>query len=238
MQRKQLVLILIIATIIGSVLLNPLRPRADVAAAQPAPMAAPQADDAMRFQQIAAILKQTETGQQMLNEIETDAITVRFVAGAGSTYRLQTNTITLDASMEPLEATVLLAHELTHARYLHDGRKLRLDTPSRDDYVAGKIQEEVDAVLASIKLKLELVRVDSRIAELTIGLENEYRRACIDAGQKLNACRAGEAALLNAFYSGQARTSNSGQSYVDYYRNNWDDAHPARAFFSNILDNS
>ena len=259
MNRKKLVSALSVAIFIGIMVLPVVSlyisgniagiNRQDQAApamrTNPAPVLAVSA----HFEQIEAVLNQSATGRQFLNLKEAYRVSVQFEAGYGSRYRQNTNLILLDSNLDPVKAALFFAHEMHHARTLHEGNKADFKSEARQAYVNFKLQEEAEGMMASIQVKMELEKIGLHVANITLPLENQYRQAyqvasdqtklsdaTLNENQLDNIGRsAGLQALYEAFASGDVKTSNTYDSYPDYYGRDWDRAHPVKAFIADIF---
>lgn len=210
---------------------------------------APSHEDIARFQQVAEVLRNSETGRMLLALKEAYQVDVKFEAGAGSRFRREPNLILLDADHEPMKAALYFAHEMHHARYLHEGRKAELKVDSRQDYISKKLREEAEGMVVSIQVKMELEAADLPASEITLPLETLYRAAHQAAVEGASSGMlvpdeadlgtigetAGEQALFKAFASGEVKTSNSYEPYPDYYGRDWDEAHLVKAYIAGLL---
>ena len=205
--------------------------------------------ESAHFEEIASVLDQSTTGRHLLNLKEEYMVNVQFEAGYGSRYRQNTNLILLDSNLDPVKAALFFAHEMHHARTLHEGNKADFKSESRQAYVNLKLQEEAEGMIASILVKMELEKIGLHIADITLPLENQYRTAYQVAsdrarlsntslrGDQLDSIgrMAGQQAMYEAFASGEVKTSNTYEPYPDYYGRDWDKVHPFKALIADIF---
>lgn len=210
---------------------------------------APNLEDELRFEQLATVLNQSDSGRYLLGLKEAYRITVRFEAGHGSTFNQDANRILLDANHDAVKAGLYFAHEMHHARTLLEGKKADIRSESRQSYIDKKLREEAEGMVASIRVKMELEEIGVDVTGITLPLENSYRQAYQEAAkeaglsapslspQQLDSIgmAAGEQALFGAFASGEITTSNTHEPYTDYYGKAWDEVHPFMAFVAYLF---
>jgi len=115
--------------------------------------------DRKRFEEIREVLKMIETGRTTLHLIEAYDIDVVFESGKGSRFNPNTNQITIDSNVERFAAALILIHEITHARYFHEGSMADIQLDGREAYAQKKVVEEMEAVVSNIEAKIELTEV-------------------------------------------------------------------------------
>jgi hypothetical protein len=125
---------------------------------------------------------------------------------------------------EGYDNAAVVVHEANHARYTVEGRHADPKKLDRAAYVSAAIAEEADGTVQQI-----LAAKEFRAGGRDLGrqpAEDAYDAAYVQAiqnGETLGeAKRAAAAAVRREFDSGVLRTSNSGQSYPDYYGHYWD----------------
>jgi hypothetical protein len=210
---------------------------------------APSLEDKAQFQQLAAVLNQSATGSYLLGLREAYKVTVRFEEGQGSSFNQAANRIRLDTSLEPVNAALIFAHEMNHARTFHEGMKAHRKSAARQDYVNQMLWEESEGMAVSIGVKMELEANGVEVAGISLPLENDYHEAYQAAvglaresapslsDRQVDAIGrdAGVRALFDAHLRGETRTANTHEPCVDYYGRLWDEAHPLLAFLSGYL---
>ncbi len=192
--------------------------------------------DRERFAEISQVLNQIASGKMTLALIEKHGIGIHFESGVGSYFNPNTNQIVIDAKHEPVRAALSLVHEVTHARYLHEGSTADIISDGRQAYVEKKVAEEVEAVVKSIEAKMELEARGVDVSDLWYPLEYPYRKA-YEVGSE--AARNGEpgtngdapesagrqagwGAVFEGFMNEKTWTSVTKESYPDYYGREWD----------------
>lgn len=192
--------------------------------------------DRQRFDEISAVLNQIATGRTALSLVEKYDIGIYFEAGGGSYFNPNTNEIVLEANHEPVRAALSLVHEVTHARYLHEGSTADILADDRQTYIEKKVGEEVAGVVKSIEAKMELEAAGVDVSELWYTLEYPYRTAretaienaranepdSSDASLEAIGREAGRQAVFEGFMNGKTWTSVTKESYPNYYGGDWD----------------
>jgi hypothetical protein len=192
--------------------------------------------DRQRYDEISAVLNQIATGRMTLSLIDKYEVGIYFEAGGGSYFNPNTNEIVLEANHEPVRAALALVHEVTHARYLHEGSTADILSDSRQAYIEKKVGEEVAGVVRSIEAKMELEAAGVDVSELWYTLEYPYRTAretaienardnkpdSSDASLEAIGREAGRQAVFEGFMNGKTWTSVTKESYPDYYGGDWD----------------
>jgi len=77
--------------------------------------------DLARFEEISRVLSMSEKGQSALQLVEAYQIRVRFEPGNGSRFIPNRNEIVIDSRAGKFSAALTMVHEVTHARYYHEG---------------------------------------------------------------------------------------------------------------------
>lgn len=210
---------------------------------------APTREDEARFEQIAAILGQSATGSDLLNLKEAYRVQVRFETGRGSSFNQAANRILLETDLDPLNAALIFAHEMNHARAFHEGTKAHRKTDSRQAYINKMLWEEAEGMAVSIQVRMELEANGVAVTDLTLPFEGDYRRTYRVAvaqaklselsrsAQQLDdiGMAAGVQVLFGAHLRGETRTANTNESYPEYYGRHWDEVHPIWAFMARLM---
>lgn len=189
-----------------------------------------------RFEEIVNLLNKIEIGHSALSLINQYDIVVQFTSERGSRFNDNTNQIFINRSHDSVMAALILVHEVTHARYLHEGSAADIKVDSRETYVAKKVQEEAAAVVNSIEAKMELeaVGVDTNGQQATLEMpyhqayEIVMRSALADgaglddsSAQTISRTSARQI-IFDALMNGEAVTSNTKQTYPVYWGAVWD----------------
>lgn len=204
---------------------------------QPAHFRRPESGtDQERFEGIRQVLETIETGQSTLRLLEKYKISVSFEPGSGSRFYPHRNEIVVDSKFGHFSAALILIHEVTHARYFHEGLAADVITSGRQTFVQQKIEEEVAAMVTSIEATIELSETGVDVVNLRPSLYYPYRQAygsAVRAAKYANpgldettlqstGRAAGRAAVLEALLNGQVVTSVTQQSYREYWGSVWD----------------
>lgn len=183
-----------------------------------------------RWQTIQRLLNKSALGLTALQRYREYAVVIEHQTGTGSYYNSNHNKMTLDTTETAEEAALTFVHEMHHAHLRNAGLRADIQVMARDAYVQKKLEEEVDGTVLSIEAKAEIITAGEAIAA-TFPLEEDYRaafEAAKQAGKSDDECRqAGRAQVMIGFQNGDVQTSNSGQSYPEYYGMLWDRAHPS-----------
>ena len=250
--RTTLILISLAIVFLATGCLNPLKEEASsapFAIAQqgvvdlnqtdqpPPPIADPKTDfENEEFVRVSEVLNTTATGKKMLSLIEQYDIDVRFESDGGSRFNPNSNQIVVDSNTELYAAALILIHEVTHARYLHEDSAADVKADGREEFVHKKVTEEMEAVVGSIEAKMELEGVGFNTSELPCTLEYPYRQAywaatsaaiagdpgLDDETLQTISRAAGRASVLQSLLNGKAVTSNTRQTYPFYWGAEWD----------------
>jgi hypothetical protein len=177
-----------------------------------------------------------ETGEKTLNLIEKYDVRVGFERGRGSRFLPSQNEIIIDTRHGYFSAAIILVHEAMHARYIHEGLAADITVDDRHAYVQKKIDEEIQAMAASIEATSELREAGVDIANLRPFLYYAYKQAYGSAfraakhdypGMEDEDLRnigrtAGQKAILEGVLDGQIVTSINQQTYLEYWGSIWD----------------
>jgi len=169
-------------------------------------------------------LLQTERGREMLQWLADNGIEIRD-SSRGSYW--DGENVYVDTGNTPLETVRTLVHEANHARSDADGTGPDVNADTRDDYVNGMLDEEtrgvVDAIVASRELEDQGVTMPTDISDDTYW--NAYDAAVQAGSNEQQARDAAFGAVRDLFINGTFVTSNTGETYEDYYGTAWDDRH-------------
>ena len=198
----------------------------------------PPAGEAPGMVAIRTLLHGSPTGQEALAIFDDNSVNVRFASGEGSYFDPATNTMTLDTGETPMESALTFVHEMGHAEYHHNGTGADINGP-RDDYVNGMVAEEADGTVRSIQAQQELENAGYDAGSTSFPLQNQYENAYDQAVANEQAAnpnatpehldavgrQAGADRVEQGFHNGEVQTSNTGDSYPDYYGGAHDDYH-------------
>ncbi len=192
--------------------------------------------DTQDFAEISLFLQQIPTGRRTLDLVEKYHISVRFVGGGGSYYNSNDNQVIIDSNHESFRKALSLVHEVTHARFHHEGLEANILIDDRQSYIEKKVSEEVEAVANSIAAKMELEDAGIDVSKIWYTLEYPYRQAyeaaVVDAKAnisdisdetlKIMGREAGRQVILEKTLAGRTWTSVSKETYTEFYGKNWD----------------
>lgn len=209
----------------------------------------PTLEDKARFEQLATVLKQSEIGRNLLAMKDAYEVHVRFEAGVGSSFMQAANRIRLDTALDPVNAALIFAHEMNHARAFHEGEKAHRKSDSRQAYIHQMLWEESEGMAISIQVKMELAEQGVDVEGTVLPFEDVYRQAyksAIDRSRLLSPSlsadqlhaigrAAGAQVLFEAHLRGETRTSNTHETCFEYYARLWDEVHPIRSFVATLL---
>ena len=199
----------------------------------------PEDDNKKRFDEIKKILEAIPTGKEALSLMEKYKVSVKFIAGGGSYYSASNNSMVIDSNHAAARAALAFVHEMNHARYRHEGLTADIKSLGRQEYIRKMVEEETEGVVKSIEGKIELEGTTIDVSKTSYPLEKEYREAykkAVDAAKAKNpelsaeelkklGRKAGKERVIKGFMDGEVRTSNTKESYPDYYGKAWDRAH-------------
>ncbi len=202
--------------------------------AAPKTLAAPVADPE-RLKKMEAILEKSPTGKAMAEKAKKEG--TEFLTGpAGKGSYNSGKKIVIDKNKTPEQAALTYVHEAHHAVTPNaDPKKMK-----KNDFVKAMVKEEVDGSVLSIETKNELkaAGVDTKGAKYP--LEGEYNAAkkkameeakkkdpkLSDADAEKIGREAGRKRVEDGFMKGDVKTSNTKESYTDYYGKRWDKNNP------------
>jgi hypothetical protein len=197
------------------------------------------------FEAVRQILATIPSGQRALQTMEQTGASVAFKSGQGTYFMASSNSIVIDEKHSPMRAALSFVHEIHHAQTYHEGARADIEL-SASEYVDLRVEEEAEGVVESIEAKMELAAAGWDVSQLRYPLEKAYLAAyesAKKAGQGLNeaeleqaARRAGQAAVLEGFMTGKVTTSQTGESYSDYYEGCWDKAETAGKLLGSVSE--
>lgn len=117
-----------------------------------------------------------------------------------------------------------IIHESSHAQWDAEDRNVDVTETSREDYVANCLRDETEAVASEVHYAKEQreAGMDVRVSRAEKDYDAAYDAAIEGGSTPDEAARAGEDAIYELFTSGYYETSNTGDSYPDYYGSHWD----------------
>lgn len=191
-----------------------------------------------RWERIETILKAIPTGQEALRRMKKYKVTVKFKTGKGRYYDPGANEMVLDTKGSDTRAALSFVHEMNHALYKHKGWRASIRGTTRADYVKKKVTEEAEGAIKSIEAKIELEGTKISVKGLSYPQEKEYRKAFNDAVEaatkkdpkasaedlKRIGRKAGKKRVIKGYMEGAVVTSNTKETYPDYYGKAWDKA--------------
>ena len=164
--------------------------------------------------------------QRDLQQLQKDRWTIKYgPEGSGSTADRRNKIIQIDGSEQgdPLAATQTLAHEVGHASYQY-----KPDYSSKSAYMDGVMADEGAATLNNIKVQREiLANGGPNIGIAGNGANHATYNAAYDDFVESGDANAARKAIGRRF-CGSEITSNTGQSYADYYGGWYDRAFPEK----------
>lgn len=174
----------------------------------------------------AAIVKQSPTLTRQLAALEKDGWTVQYGAPGGGTFASgDTKTITIDPNgkSDPAGLVRSLSHEVGHA-----SDKRPIDPTSSRTYVRDRLSREGEATLNNIQVQREILAAGGP----DIGISGDSKNhaaynAAYDAYLK-SGDRAAARDAIGQVYGNNERTSNTGQTYNDYYLSAFRSLYPGR----------
>jgi Putative metallopeptidase family (DUF6782) len=208
--------------------------KGEKAPAKPATPAAPVADPE-RLKKMEAILEKSPTGKAMLEKAKKEG--TEFLTGpAGKGSYNSGKKIVIDKNKTPEQAALTYVHEAHHAVTPNaDPKKMK-----KDDFVKSMVKEEVDGTVLSIETNNELkaAGVDTKGAKYPLGDEyNSAKKKAIEDAKKKDpkindadaekiGREAGRKRVEDGFMNGEVKTSNTKESYPNYYGKRWDKNNP------------
>lgn len=203
-------------------------------------VAPPRPGEDSRITAMRGTLGNSAQGRRALEIYDRYGVNPTFRNGEGSTFDSTTNSTNLDPSEDSTTSALTFVHEMQHAQEHHEGTSGDIQNQSRNDYVNEMLQEEVDGTVRSIEARNELAQNGTDVTNAHFPLENEYQQAYDQAVANARASnpnisnaeadaigrQAGRQRVDDGFRNGEVVTSNTNQSYPDYYGNAWDGQHP------------
>ncbi|MBL8183015.1 MAG: type VI secretion system tip protein VgrG [Blastocatellia bacterium] len=204
-------------------------------------VAPPRPGEDPRITAMRGTLANSEQGRHALEVYDRYGVNSTFNGGNGSTYDGGTNTMNLDPTEDPTTSALTFVHEMNHAEEGNEGTSGDITNMDRQEYVDEMLQEEIDGTVDSIEARNELAEGGTDVSNAHFPLENEYQAAhdqavadaraanpnISDADAEAAGRAAGRQAVADGFNNGSVVTSNTNESYPDYYGDAWDDAHPS-----------
>ena|GEM_PF-2388445 len=208
---------------------NPFNPAPPAASptSTPTPTPAPSADVPNGLDPASALvqaMQTTERGRQALQWLADNNVPIVVSPTARGAYWDRTKIVLGPSHTDP----AVLIHEANHARYSRENRNPNADTTDKQAFVDAWIAQEVDSSMQQIQAAQEFRAAGRNVA--TQPGEPEYNAAyqqAIAAGASDAVARqAASDAVKNQYTSGVFKTSNTNETYPDYYGNYWDARHP------------
>jgi type VI secretion system secreted protein VgrG len=201
-------------------------------------VATPRAGEDPRMTALRSVLAQTPSGRHALEVYDRYGVTSSFVPGGGGTYNGGTNNVNLDPGDGDYNGPRFV-HEMNHAQAKNENKTADINKQSRADYVNTMLNEEAQGDVQAIQAQDELAAAGHPVSTPRPdyrAYHDGYDRGVAAARaanpsatpEELDAAgrQAGAQAVHDEFTSGRLTTSNTGQSYPDYYGSAWDGAHP------------
>jgi hypothetical protein len=172
-------------------------------------------------------------------------------AGAlnGGSYFVAPSSVTFDVGMSDESTALAYVHEMNHARASALGLSADVAALGKDDYLSKTFKEETEGTVLAIlaarhtneaaKSEFDAKKATAPKMSAGFAFDTEYWKAHDDAIAALPAetsaedkekkgREAGTSKILTGFTSGTIKTSMPGNpSYVKWYGDIWDAAHPA-----------
>lgn len=117
-----------------------------------------------------------------------------------------------------------IIHEASHAQWDAEDRPVDATDASREEYLENRLRDETEAVTSEVSYAKEQrdAGMDVPVSRAEEDYDAAYE-AAIDAGRSPEeADRAGQDAIYELFTSGYYETSNTGETYPEYYGSHWD----------------
>ena len=204
-------------------------------------VAPPRPGEDARITAMRGTLANSARGRHALEVYDRYGVTPSFRPGEGSTYDPSANNMNINPAQTPDRQALGFVHEMNHAEADHEHTTGDIANQSRQDYVNTMVNEETEGVIRSIEARDELIESGHNSASATqYPLQNEYHNAYNQAVTDARAANpnltdaeadavgreAGRQRVRDGFTNGEVTTSNTNQSYPDYYGNSWDGQHP------------
>jgi hypothetical protein len=167
----------------------------------------------------AALIAKSPSLTRDLQALQNDGWTIVTATSGGSTCNKSTKTITIDTSTNnsPALLAQVIAHEAGHARYTAN-----VDTSSRAAFVRTNLADEGAATLANIRAQREIIANGG--ADIGIA-GNSANHAAYNTAYDAFVAGGSEATARDAIgtiFGNGERTSNTNQTYTDYYGSFYD----------------
>lgn len=190
-----------------------------------------------RDHEFVEILNSTERGREMLQWLADHGVEVIFDPQAtGAYFDPALNAIVMGPGYDNVDTFV---HEYNHAHYAGTGASVntydQATSLSREDYVNGMLDEETQSVVLAIVAAGEFSdaghEVSAGDSRVYWDAHDQARQDALDAGlsgAEADAAgrEAGTLAIRQLFVDGTYVTSNTSQTYEDYYGSYWDGVNP------------
>jgi hypothetical protein len=167
---------------------------------------------------VAKIVAKSPTLTNDLKALEKAGWKIVSQTGGGSTCNKATKTITVDTQgSDAANIVQTLAHEAGHARYTG-----KVDTSSKKAFVDSNLADEGAATLNNIKVQREILKNGGPDIGISGNSSNHaaYNKAYDNYVKTGNATTA--RAEIGAIFGNGEITSNTGQTYSDYYGSFYD----------------
>lgn len=172
------------------------------------------------------LVAKSPTLQSDLQRLQQNRWTIKYgPEGSGSTADRRNKIIQIDGAErgDPAAATQSLAHEIGHASY-----EYKPDYSSRSAYIDSAMADEGAATMSNIRAQREIVANDGTDIGIAGNSANHAAyNGAYDQFLQDGDMAAARQAIGAKFGAGEV-TSNTGQSYADYYGGWYDKAFPAR----------
>lgn len=203
-------------------------------------VAPPRPGEDARITAMRNTLADSAQGRHALEVYDRYGVDPSFRGGEGSYFDGTNNNMNLDPTEDPTTSALTFTHEMQHAEENHEGTTGDVNNQTRNEYVDEMLQEEVDGTVRSIEARNELDAAGHDVSNSHFPLENEYQQAHDQAIVDAQAANpnlsedeladigreAGRQRVEDGFRNGEVVTSTNGQSYPDYYGDDWDNANP------------
>ncbi len=204
----------------------------------------PRKDEDPRITAMRNLLNDSPQGRHALEVYERNQVQPSFRPGEGSTFDGSNNNMNINPTQSPERQALGFVHEMNHGEAHHGGEDADIQNQSREDYVNTQLNEETEGVIRSIEARNELIDAGhNNVSTTNYPLQNEYQQAYNQGEADARAANpnisdedaaaagreAGRQRVRDGFTNGEVQTSNTHESYPDYYGNAWDAAHPAPA---------
>lgn len=123
-----------------------------------APVQRDATDTGTREQEVRTALQKSSLGRQAFAIATKHAVNLAWsTSGMAASYAPDTNTCTLNFSLDAKELATYFVHEMHHARRFQEGKsKMAKDSPDREEYVQRMVQEEIDGTVLALEARMEM----------------------------------------------------------------------------------